>query len=38
MEEQSPLLPVTQKQAMIYDETVRNIVRAYNSKFIGSFK
>jgi hypothetical protein len=38
MEEQSQLLPVIKKQAMIYDETVRNVVRAYNSKFIGIFK
>jgi hypothetical protein len=34
MEEYSPLLPATKKQAMIYDETVRNLVRAHNSTFI----
>jgi hypothetical protein len=29
MEAHSPLLPVAQKQAMIYDETVRNAKTTY---------
>lgn len=38
MEAYSPLLPATQKQAMIYDETVRIVITVCNCKFTSILK